>query len=113
MANRLDAVTIGIEHKGPVIVGMVLRPKSRPAVIAPARRKRRCVKRIDRCAARRAKTEMRAGDRGHHAGFARDGEFDTERAWCCSVVRATSVAKVDDAHEPKRAQGQIVKPPAA
>ena len=36
MTNRLDAMTVGIQHESAVIVGMILRSKSRRAVVAPS-----------------------------------------------------------------------------
>src|SRR6516164_8517569 len=38
MTNRLDAMTVGIQHEGAVIVGVILRSKSGRAVVAPSRR---------------------------------------------------------------------------
>jgi hypothetical protein len=39
----------------------------------------------------------------------RDGEFDAERARRRAVVGPAVVAKIDDAQEPERAQGRVVK----
>ena len=36
MTNRFDAMTVGIQHESAVIVGMILRSKSRRAVVAPS-----------------------------------------------------------------------------
>ena len=109
MANRLDAVTVGIEHKSPVIIGVIVRPKPRPAVVAPAGSKRRRVKRIDRRAARRAKTQMRAGNRGPNDRFTGNGELDAKRAGRRPIIRTASIAKIDDAHKAKRVQRRVVK----
>ena len=36
MTNRFDAMTVGIQHEGTVIVGVILRSKSGRAVVAPS-----------------------------------------------------------------------------
>src|SRR5439155_17214950 len=40
MADSLDVVAIGIEDEGGVIVGMIMRPEPRLAIVAPACRNR-------------------------------------------------------------------------
>src|ERR1022692_902083 len=47
VADGLDVVSIGVQHKGAIVVGMVLRAKSRGSVVLPARRHRRPIKSVD------------------------------------------------------------------
>ena len=47
MADRLDAMTVEIQHEGTVIVGMILWPESWRAIVAPSTLKRGDVKQID------------------------------------------------------------------
>src|SRR5262249_1511292 len=36
MANSLDVVAVGVEHKGTVVIGVIVRPQSRRAVVFAA-----------------------------------------------------------------------------
>jgi len=63
VTDRLDAMAVGIEHEGAVIVGVILRPEPRRAVVAPAGGERRRMERAHRRAVGRTEAEMRAGDR--------------------------------------------------
>lgn len=47
MEHRFDVVTIGVEHEGAVIPGVVMRAWARGAVVAAAGGKRRLVERAD------------------------------------------------------------------
>ena len=78
MTNRLDAMTVGIQHKGAVIVGVILRPKPGRAVVAPPRRKRRRVKSVNRGAIWSPEANMCAGYRRPYVDFMGDGEFNTD-----------------------------------
>src|SRR5262249_28669682 len=109
MADCLDAMTVGIQHEGAVIVGVIMRPKPRRAIVAPPKGKRRHMKGINRRAVGSEETEMRAGTGRPHLGFAGDGEFDTERAWCCAIVGAAALAEIDDAYQPERTQCRVIK----
>jgi hypothetical protein len=110
VAHRLDAMAVGVEHERAVIVGVILRPQPRLAVIAAAGSKCRRVKRIDSRAVRCAETKMCPGDWGRYLGFAGNGEFDAKHARRSAVIRSTPCTKIDDAHESERPQGCIVKP---
>src|SRR5258706_5494083 len=46
-ADRLDIITVRIEHEGTVVVGAVLRSQARLAIVFATRSKRRVIKRID------------------------------------------------------------------
>src|SRR5258706_10570577 len=46
-ADRLDIITVRVEHEGDVVVGVVLRSQARLAIVFAARSKRRVIKRID------------------------------------------------------------------
>src|SRR6266436_1030538 len=48
MTDRFDVVTVGIEHKSTIVVGMVVRANAWGAIVLAARCKRRTVERIDR-----------------------------------------------------------------
>ena len=58
MADRLDAMTVGILHEGAVIVGVIVRPKPWRTIVAPPAGKRSRVKGVDRRAVRSAETDM-------------------------------------------------------
>ena len=109
MTNRLDAMTVGIQHEGAVIVDVILRPKSGRAVVAPSRRERRRVKSVNRGAIGSAEADMCTGNRRPHLGFAGDGEFDTDRPRCGAVVGTTALAEIDDAYEAKWTQHCVVE----
>src|SRR4051794_6338034 len=47
VTDGFDIVPIGIEHEGAIIIGMIMRPESRRAMIAPARFRRRRVEGVD------------------------------------------------------------------
>src|SRR5882724_1777767 len=49
VTDGFDIVAVGIEHEGAVIIGMIMRPEPRRAVVAAARRHRRRVEGIDQC----------------------------------------------------------------
>jgi hypothetical protein len=78
LADRLDAMSIGIQHKRAVVIGVIVQPESRRTIVAAPTRKRRRVKGIDR-RAESAKADVCTGNRRPHVGFARDGEFDARR----------------------------------
>ena len=46
-ANGLNIAAVGIEDKCPVVVRMIVGPKTWLAVVAPARADSRCVKAVD------------------------------------------------------------------
>src|SRR5206468_10368882 len=66
MTHRLDVVTVRIEHERAVVVGMVVHPQPRSAVVAASCGDRRAVKRIDLCARIGAKGDVQ----GWHARVA-------------------------------------------
>jgi hypothetical protein len=101
MADRLDAMAVRIQHEGAVIIGVVVRPKPRRAIVAPAGGERRSVKGENRRSVGRSEAEMGAADRRPHLSFASDGEFYAKRAGYRTVVGAAAVPEVDDTHEPK------------
>ena len=70
MTDRLDAMAIGIQHEGAVVVGLIVWPKPGPADVAPPTRKPRSVKGVDRGAVGSAKADMRVGNRSRHLRFA-------------------------------------------
>ena len=46
MVDRLDVVAVGVEHVGAVVACVVLGPRPRSAVVAPARLQRRGVETV-------------------------------------------------------------------
>jgi hypothetical protein len=54
-ANGLNIAAVGIEDKCPVVVRMIVGPKPRLAVVAPARADSGCVKAVDGSAIRNRK----------------------------------------------------------
>src|SRR5437660_8202928 len=76
MTDRLDAMSIRVQHEGAVIIGVIMRPKPGRAIVAPATSKRRRVKGVDRRAVGGAKADVGAGNGRPHFGFAGDAEFD-------------------------------------
>jgi hypothetical protein len=109
MAYCLDAMAVGIQHEGAVIMRVIIWPQPWFAIVSPTIGKRRQVEGVDRCAVWSSEAKMRAGNGRPDRGFARDGEFDAERARRRAVVGPAVVAKIDDAQEPERAQGRVVK----
>jgi hypothetical protein len=109
MTNRLDAMTVGIQRKGAVIVGVILRTKPGRAVVAPARRERRRVKSVNRGSIRSTEANMCAGYRRPHVDFMGDGEFDTDCPRCGAIIGTTALAEVNDAYEAKWTQHCVVK----
>src|SRR5260221_13010840 len=61
VADGLDVVAIRVEHEGAVIVGVVMRPRSRWAVVASARGQRRAIERVDDRARIGTKCNVHAG----------------------------------------------------
>src|SRR5262249_22662683 len=47
MANGLDVVAVGVEPKGTVIIGVIVRPQSRRTVVFAASLERRCVEGVN------------------------------------------------------------------
>jgi hypothetical protein len=58
VANGLDVVAVGVEHKGPVIVGVIMRPEAGRSVVLAASGNRGGIERIDLCAARSGERDM-------------------------------------------------------
>jgi len=67
VAHRFDTMSVGIEHEGAEIIGVVLRSQARRAVISSARGERCRVKGTHGGAVGCAKTEMYAGNGRLHA----------------------------------------------
>lgn len=109
MTNRLDAMTVGIQHESAVVVGVILRPKPGRAVVAPPGRERCHVKSVNRGAVGSEEADVRAGNRRPHLGFVGDGEFDAGRPRCGAIVGTTAFAEINDAHEAKGSQNSIVE----
>ena len=61
-ANGLDVVAVRIEDKCPVVVRMIVGPKPRLAVVAPARANSRGVKSVDGGAIRNRKSHVDTGN---------------------------------------------------
>ena len=61
-ANGLNVVAVQIEDKSPVVVRMIVGPKPRLAVVAPARADSRYVKAVDGSAIRNRKSHVDTGD---------------------------------------------------
>src|SRR5262245_1565804 len=61
LVNRLELVTVGIEHEGGVISRAVVWPRSRRAAIATAGPQRRGMEHVHSATARRREGEMKAG----------------------------------------------------
>src|SRR3989442_5472194 len=81
VADGLDVMTVRIEHKRAVVVRVIVRPQSGRAVVAPARRHRRLVERVDLFPVRGAEGDMRRQEVGlaptdPEIGLRRDAEAD-------------------------------------
>src|SRR5689334_22603522 len=81
MADRLDVVAVRIEHERAVVIRVIVRPQSGRPVVAPARRYRRLVERVDLLPIRGAKGDMRRQDcrlavTDPEIGLRRDAEAD-------------------------------------
>jgi hypothetical protein len=109
VADGLNAMTVGVQHKSAVIVGVILGPQPRRTIVAPASSERRRVKGVYRFAAGSAEAEMRARNWGFDLGFPGDRKLDPERARCITVIGATILAEVDDTHKPERAQSRVIE----
>jgi hypothetical protein len=90
MADRLDAMAVGIQHEGAVIVHVIMWPKPGRAIVMPAGDQRRRVKAVDRRAVGSAEAQMRACNGRPHPGLTGDGELDTERARRRASGRSTA-----------------------
>ena len=64
MADCLNAMAVGVQHKSAVIVSVIFEPQPWRTIVAPASGKRRYVKRVYRLTIGSAEAEMRAGDWG-------------------------------------------------
>src|SRR6516165_11020360 len=62
-ANGLNVVAVQIEDKSPVVVRMIVGPKPRLAVVAPARANSCYVKAVDGSAIRNRKSHVDTGNR--------------------------------------------------
>ena len=47
MADRLDIVAVGVQHEGAIVIGVILRPETRRAIVATARRHGGLMKGVD------------------------------------------------------------------
>jgi hypothetical protein len=113
MANRLDAVTVWIEHKGGVVVRVIVRPKPRRPIVAPAGYERRRMKGIDRGPIGGTETQMRPGDWRPQIRLACDGEFDPEGSQRGAVIRTAAIAEIDNAVESEWTKRSIIEAAAA
>src|SRR5262249_33644641 len=111
MTDRLDPVTVGIDHKRGEVIRMVLGPHARLAIVSATRKKGGRVKRLNRCAIGRPEAQVHATRRQRIARLDRDGELDAEGACHCAIVRA-ALLKVDDANDPKWPQYCVIEPAA-
>jgi hypothetical protein len=59
MADCLNAMTIGVQHESTVVVGVIVGPQPRRAIVATAGGERRRVKGVYRLAIGGAEAEMR------------------------------------------------------
>jgi hypothetical protein len=109
MADRLNAMTVGIQHESAVIVGVIVGPQPRRTVIAPASGERRRVKGVQRPSTRSAEAEMRAWNWSFDLGFVGDRKFNTKLTRCRTIVGAAALAEVNDAYKPERAQRSIIE----
>lgn len=72
MTDRLDVVTIRVEHKSPKVVRMVMRTQPGGAIVTSAGGERRLVESLDAGAARYPERDMDGRDVGRAAA---DPEF--------------------------------------
>src|SRR5690348_445398 len=85
MADRLDAMAVGIEHEGREIVRMISGAQSGGSVIASARFNSGFMEAADARPILRAETDMRAGN-GTQQRFLGDRKLDSERRRHLSIV---------------------------
>jgi hypothetical protein len=109
MADGLNAMTVRVQHKSAVIVGVILGSQPRRTIVSPASSERRRVKGVYCLAAGSAEAEMRARYWGFDPSFSRDCKLDPERARCITVIGAAIVAEVDDTHNSERAQSRVIE----
>src|SRR5690606_25378999 len=60
VADRFDVVAVGVQHEGAVVIGMIMGPQARCAVVAAARGKSFAMEGIDQCARGNRERDMRA-----------------------------------------------------
>ena len=96
MANRLYSMTIGIPNEGTVVVGVILGPKPRRAIIPPAGENCCCVEVSHGPAAGRTEADMGARNGRSHLGLARDRKLNPEGPRCGAVIGAAAAAEIDD-----------------
>ncbi len=94
MTDSFDAMSIGIENKGSIVIGVIVGPKTGCTLVASSGDKRRRVEGIDRSTVWSTEADMRAGNRCRHVYFAGDGEFYAERARCCAIIGAASLTEI-------------------
>jgi hypothetical protein len=109
MAYCLDAMAVGIQHEGAVIISVIVRPKPWRTIVASPASKRRRVKGIDRSAVGSEEADVCAGNRRPHLGFVGDGEFDTGQPRRGAIIGTTAFAEINDAHEAKGSQNSVVE----
>lgn len=87
MADRLDAMTVGIHHEGAVIVSVIMRSERRRAIVVTSGGKSCDMKGVDGRSVGSAKTQMHTGSGRPHIGFVGDGKLYPERARCRTEPR--------------------------
>src|SRR5262245_11360151 len=113
MTDRFNAVVVRVEHKGGVVVGVIMSAQPRSAIVASACSDCRSMKGVYGSAIGRAKAQVNAWVGSGDAGFHSYCKFNTGRARRRTIVGAAAAAEIDDANEPERTQNGIVKPAAA
>ena len=113
MTHRFDSMTIWIEYEGAVVVGVILWPEPRRAIIPSAGLKRRDVEVSHGPSARRTETDMGAWRRRPDLGLARDRKFDPEGPRGGAVVGPAAGAEIDDADQSERPKRCVIESSAA
>src|SRR6516165_3187329 len=93
MADRFDAMPIGIDDEGGVVMSVVMRAKPRRAVVAGAGGKRGLVKRVDRGTVARTEADMAVERRARR--LATDPELQRLLAQRMRLRRAVARSVLD------------------
>src|SRR5262249_59191932 len=111
MADRLEGVAVGVDDKGRVVVGVILRAYARPSVVMTAGNKRRAVKGTHGLAVGGAEAHVHPPQR-RYARFDRNRELHAKLTGHGTVLRPSAL-EVHGPDKTKRRQRRVVEPAAA
>src|SRR5260370_12622444 len=91
MTDSFDAMSIGIENKGSIVIGVIAGPKTGCTLVASSGGKRRRVQGIDRSTVWSTEAHMRSGNRWRPSYFPGNDQASPDQAPPSPLTRPPSL----------------------